>query len=135
MNGMFKNSRGLADLAKHLHIAHCINDHNLDFVAISENRRRKFSQRLLDHLSGGKEFEWTSQPLRGRSGGILLAVRTYTMEVMARLGRDYHIKLHIHNKVDNFMWSLVAVYGLHRKNLRLFFFVSWLTRRIIRTQS
>jgi hypothetical protein len=34
-----------------------------------------------------------------------------TMEVMARSGGDYHIKLHIRNKADNFLWSLVAVYG------------------------
>jgi exonuclease III len=33
------------------------------------------------------------------------------MEVMVRLGGDYHIKLHIRNKADNFTWSLVAVYG------------------------
>jgi hypothetical protein len=33
------------------------------------------------------------------------------MEVIARSGGDYHIKLHIRNRVDNFMWSLVAVYG------------------------
>jgi hypothetical protein len=111
MNDMFKNSRGLEDLAKHLHIAHCINDHNLDFVAISETCRRDFSQRLLDCLSGGVDFEWTSQPPRGRSGGILLGVRTDTMEVLARSGGDYHIKLHIRNRADNFTWSLVTVYG------------------------
>jgi endonuclease/exonuclease/phosphatase family metal-dependent hydrolase len=33
------------------------------------------------------------------------------MEVIARSGGDYHIKLHIRNRVDNFIWSLVAVYG------------------------
>jgi hypothetical protein len=32
------------------------------------------------------------------------------MEIMARSGGDYHIKLHIRNRVDNFMWTLVAVY-------------------------
>jgi hypothetical protein len=74
MNGMFNNSRGLEDLAKHLHIAHCINDHNPDFVAISETGRRYFSQTLLDCLLGGIEFEWTSRPPHGRSGGILLGV-------------------------------------------------------------
>jgi exonuclease III len=111
MNGMFSNSRGLGDLAKHLHIAHCIKDHNLDFVAILETGRRDFSQHLLNRLAGGVDFEWTSQPPRGRSGGILLGVRTDTMEVMASLGGDYHIKLHIRNKADNFAWSLVAVYG------------------------
>jgi hypothetical protein len=111
MNGMFNNSRGLRDLTKHLYIAHCINDRNLDFVAISETGRRDFSQTLLDHLSGGVEFEWTSQPPRGRSSGILLGVRVDTMEVLDRSAGDYHIKLHIRNRVDNFIWSLVAVYG------------------------
>jgi hypothetical protein len=36
LNGMFSNSRGLGDLVKHLRIAHCIRDHNLEFVAISK---------------------------------------------------------------------------------------------------
>jgi hypothetical protein len=40
---MFKNSRGLRDLAKYLHIPHCIPDHGLDFVAILEKGRRDFS--------------------------------------------------------------------------------------------
>jgi hypothetical protein len=50
MNGMLSNSRGLGDLAKHLHIAHYIKDHNLDFVAISETGRKDFSQCLLNRL-------------------------------------------------------------------------------------
>jgi hypothetical protein len=33
------------------------------------------------------------------------------MEVLDRSSRDYHIKLHIRNKADNFTWSLVAIYG------------------------
>jgi hypothetical protein len=111
MNGVFQNSRGLGDLSKHLHTAQCIHDHNLDFIAISETGRRDYSQRLLDRLSRGVDFEWTSQPPRGRSGGILLGVRSDTMEVLARSTGDYHIKLHIRNRANNFTWSLVAVYG------------------------
>jgi hypothetical protein len=94
-----------------LHIAHCIIDHKLDFVAILETGRRDFSQTLLNRLSGGVEFEWTCRPPRGRLGGILLGVRTDTMEVLASSGGNYHIKLHIRNRADNFIWSLVAVYG------------------------
>jgi hypothetical protein len=58
-----------------------------------------------------KDFEWVYRPLRGRSGGILLGVRTDTMEMLASSGEDYHINLHIHKKDDNFIWSLVAMYG------------------------
>jgi hypothetical protein len=112
MNGMFRNRRGLGDLTKHLHITHCIRDHILDFFfAISETGRRDFSQRLFDRLSGGVDFEWTSQLPRGRSWGILLGVQIDTMEVLARSSGDYHIKLHIRNRADNFTRSLVAVYG------------------------
>jgi hypothetical protein len=34
MNGTLMNRRGLGDLAKHLHIARCTRDHNLDFLAV-----------------------------------------------------------------------------------------------------
>jgi hypothetical protein len=44
-------------------------------------------------------------------GGILLGVRADIIEVLDCWGGDYHIKLHIRNMADNFIWSLVAVYG------------------------
>ena len=111
MNGMFKNSRGLRDLAKHLHIAECIREHVLDFVAISETGKRNYSASLLNRLSGGEDFAWVSRPPHGRSGGLLVGVRASTMEILDDSGGDFHIKLHIRNKSDNFKWSLVAVYG------------------------
>jgi hypothetical protein len=47
---------------------------------------------------------------RARSGGLLLGVRVDTMDVLVDLGGDFHIKLHTHNKSENFRWTLVAVY-------------------------
>ena len=58
MKGKIWNDRGLRDLAKHLHIADSIKEHELDFVAISESGRRDFSMHTLNHLSGGIEFIW-----------------------------------------------------------------------------
>ena len=111
MNGIFANSKGLGDLAKHFHFADCIRDHNLDFLAISVTGRRDFSQSLLNRLSGGLDFAWHCHPPRGRSGGILLGVKIDSMEVLAESDGEFHIKLHIRNKVVNFLWSLVTVYG------------------------
>src|SRR6266511_3982976 len=111
MNGMFMNSRGLGDLAKHLHVADCVRDHDLDFVAISEAGRRDFPVHVLNRLSGGLEFTWHCLPPRGKSGGILLGVKTNSMEVLAFSDGDFYIKCHLRNKADNFTWSLVAVYG------------------------
>ena len=102
MNGMFANSRGLRDLAKHLHFAHCIQEHALDFIAISETGKRDYSASLLNRLSGGEDFAWVSRPPRGRSGGLLVGVRASTMGILDNSGGDFHIKLHIRNKSDNF---------------------------------
>ena len=58
MRGMFWNSGGLGDLAKHKHIADCVKDHALDFVAITESGKRDFPTRDLDHFSCGYDYEW-----------------------------------------------------------------------------
>jgi hypothetical protein len=42
---------------------------------------------------------------------MLVGIRSDTMEVLASSDGEYHIKLTIRNKVDNFIWDLVAVYG------------------------
>src|SRR3954467_14750823 len=111
MNGMFSNSRGLRDLAKHLFFADCVRDYKLDFLGISKTDRRDFSQSQLNRLSGGVDFTWVSRLPRGRSGGILLGVRDETMKILASSVGDFFIKLHIRNKADDFVWSLVVVYG------------------------
>jgi hypothetical protein len=102
MNGMFRNSRGLGDLAKHSHIADCCKDYNLDFGAISETGKRYYSQSLLNQLSEGLDFQWFAHPPRSKSDGLLVEVQTDTMEVLASSNGEYHIKLTIQNKVDDF---------------------------------
>ena len=92
MNGMFMNSRGLADLAKHLHIAQCIRDHNLDFVAISETGRQDFLVSVINRISGRLDIHWYCYPPWGWSGGILLSVNSSSMNVLAASDGDFHVK-------------------------------------------
>jgi hypothetical protein len=40
------------------------------------------------------------------------------MDVLACLDGDFHVKLHIRNKLDNFTWSLVAVYGAAQEEFK-----------------
>ena len=67
MNGTFFNRRDVRDLAKHLFIAKCNREYNLDFLAISETGSCDFSVSLLNRLSGGIDFTWVSRPPRGHS--------------------------------------------------------------------
>src|SRR6266540_4833673 len=119
MNGMFMNSRGLGDLAKHLHITDCVRDYNLDFVAISEAGRRDFPVHVLNRLACGQDFTWHYLPPRGRSGGILLGVKMSSMDVLAFSVGEFHIKVHLPNKAKKFTWSLVVVYGQPRRSIKL----------------
>jgi hypothetical protein len=104
-----------------LNIAHHVRDYKLDFLAISETGRRDFPSTLLDRLSGGVEFDWHSCPPRGRSGGMLLGIKTETMELLGHSDGEFHIKFQIRNKSDNFTWSLVAVYGAAQEEYKAAF--------------
>jgi hypothetical protein len=115
---MFSNIRGLGGLAKHLFFADCIWEYHLDFLAISEMGRQDFTQSFLSRLSSGVDFVWHFRPPRGCSGGILVGVWTDTNDVLACLDGDFHVKLHIRNKLDNFTWSLVAVYGATQEKFK-----------------
>jgi hypothetical protein len=56
-----------------------------------------------------------------QSWGLLLGIQTDFIDVLASSDREYLIKHHIHNKVINFAWSLVVVYGAAQKNKELIF--------------
>jgi hypothetical protein len=65
MKGMFWNSRGLSDLAKHRYIADGIKERNLDFVAIMESGKQDMQRVNLNQLLGGADFIWHCLPPRG----------------------------------------------------------------------
>jgi hypothetical protein len=46
-----------------------------------------------------------------RSEGILLGVWAFSLELFDYSVGEFHIKFHLWNKSDHFIWSLVAVYG------------------------
>jgi hypothetical protein len=43
------------------------------------------------------------------------------MEVLAHSMGEFHIKFHIRNRADNFIWSLVAVYGVAQEDSKAAF--------------
>lgn len=79
-----------------------------DEDSLAKAMRRKATHNLDNQ--GGIDFTWISQPSGGRSGGILLGVNTWTMNVLASSDGEFHVKLHIRNKADNFTWTLVVMH-------------------------
>ena len=74
MKGVFWNSRGLADLAKHRFLAELVKEEQINFIALSETGRDSFPDHVLKNLCGGRDFLWHAMAPHGRSGGILLGV-------------------------------------------------------------
>ena len=111
MKGMFWNSDGLGDTAKHLTINETVRDKNLDFVALIETRRASFAIPFLRFLGGGKDYAWHCLPPHGRSGGILVGINNASLCVQKVVTGDYCVKFHVKSKLDGFCWVLVVVYG------------------------
>ena len=70
MKGVFWNSRGLADLAKHRYLAEMVREEQINFIALSETGRDNFTDTTLKNLCGGRDFIWHNMAPHGRSGGI-----------------------------------------------------------------
>jgi hypothetical protein len=111
MNGMFWNSNGLTDQAKPRFLFNSVNEHHLDFIAISESKRADFNQPELAHYYGTKDFKWSWTQPRGRSGGILVGVNLEKLLVQGIVHDNFLLKFKLKNMDNNFEWTLIAVYG------------------------
>ena len=83
--------------------------------------RQDFTDRELNELAGGGlNFIWLWLPARGRSGGILLGVKD-SLEVEGHEIMNFCIWANIRDRLSNFRWSLVIVYGLAYHDLSAVF--------------
>jgi hypothetical protein len=102
MKGIFWNSRGLRDLAKHDFLHNISLEKDLDFIAILVTNKNNFLDECLDIFCCGKVFLWHCIPPNGRSGGILIGVNALVFEVQSCLSGEFFVKLHLKNKHDRF---------------------------------
>jgi exonuclease III len=118
MKGIFWNSRGLGDLAKHNLLSNFSKEQRLNFIVIMEMGRSDFSDSTLRHLCSGVDFLWHSMPRRGRSGGMLLGVNPSVFDNGTIDEGDFYCKFCLRNKADGFIWALFVVYGPAQDDLK-----------------
>jgi exonuclease III len=111
MKGIFWNSRGLADLAKHRFLAELVKEEQINFIALSETGRDSFPDHVLKNLCGGRDFLWHAMAPHGRSGGILLGVDLMIFDIGAISEGDFYVKFTLRCKANDFKFVLYAVYG------------------------
>ena len=110
MKGVFWNSRGLKDLAKHRFLADLVMDEQINFIALSETGRDDFPDHILKNLCAGRDFLWHSMAPHGRSGGILLGVDLNVFDIGAIVEGDFYVKFTLRCKKR---WlQICVIYGL-----------------------
>ena len=116
MKGVFWNSRGLADLAKHRYLSEMVKEEQINVIMLSETGRDDFSDNILKIFCAGRDFIWHSKAPEGRSGGILLGADLNVFDIGAIDEGDFYVKFILRDKSDGFKFALYAVYGPTQQN-------------------
>jgi hypothetical protein len=66
MKGVFWNSRGLADLAKHSFLVELVRQEQNNFIALSKTGHESFPDHVLKNLCAKRDFLWHAVAPHGR---------------------------------------------------------------------
>ena len=88
-----------------------ISQEKIDIIGIQETIKQDFSNKELRSLDGDNKFLWKWLPAKGHSGGILMGVKGDSLEVEDWECFTYAIKAVIRDRVSNFRWCVITVYG------------------------
>jgi exonuclease III len=121
MKGVFWNCNGLRDPAKPRFLFDSVTEHHLDFIALLETKRNDYNIAELGHFYANKNFLWDWTPPKGRSGGILVGFNKDKFNVLDIKHDNFVLKFKLRNKVDNFEWNMLAVYGAAQESEKEFF--------------
>jgi exonuclease III len=111
MKGVFWNSRGLADLAKHKFLTELVREEQVNFIALFETGRESFPDHVLKKLCARRDFLWHAMAPHGRSGGILLEVDLSVFDIGAIDEGDFYVKFTLRYKSTDFKFVLYSIYG------------------------
>ncbi|WVZ52923.1 hypothetical protein U9M48_003922 [Paspalum notatum var. saurae] len=73
--------------------------------------RLKKKQKFRFKKKKGRDFLWHCKPPVGWSGGMLMGINLLTFDTGEIEEGDFFIKFKVRNKVDDFRWLLVSIYG------------------------
>lgn len=108
---MFWNVRGLGTVHRRSYVKAHILQEDLDIVALQETIKQGFSDKELKEMSGVHDFHWIWSPAKGHSGGLILGYKTELFELEQEEFSGYFIGVLLRNRVTNFRFWVVNVYG------------------------
>jgi exonuclease III len=105
------NVRGLGKAGRRKQVRDHILHNDIDVVGLQETVKKEFLDSDLCDLAGGLNFIWFWLEAKGKSGGMLVGVKIDVLEVEDNTQGEYSILITIRNRMSNYRWNLVIVYG------------------------
>jgi hypothetical protein len=93
LTGFIWNRCGIRDIIKRYFILDTTITSSVGFIGIQETIMQEYPEAILNSLCGNLDFNWTSIPSRGRSGGILVGVNETTFQVLEKETRIYCVRV------------------------------------------
>jgi hypothetical protein len=112
MKILFWNIRGFGKPARRRHIRDYIREERVGAMGLQETIKEDFTQKDLGDITGDVMFLWIWKSARVHSGGILMGVREEIFEVEDMEVADFYVSMVLRQRVHNFRWELITVYGL-----------------------
>jgi hypothetical protein len=85
---------------------------------MQETMIKEFSVPELRKLVDGYNFSWNWSASQGHSGGTLIGVRQGDLDTEEIDEGNFFSSVKIRNRVDNFCWEIITVYGLVKFELK-----------------
>ena len=111
MKALFWNIRGMGKKSRVGLLKEHMFKEQVDIVGVQETIKHDFTEGELSLLSNGRPFQWKWLPARWHSRGISVGVKTDLMEVEDWFLGEHLIGVSIRQRLNNFRWQLVVVYG------------------------
>lgn len=111
MRILFWNVRGLGKAHRRRWVKEHILSEDIDMVAIQKTIKQDFSDIELKEMAGDRDFSWLWIPSRGHSGGMLSGIKSEEYEIESSFKGLYSLGLLIRNRVNNYRFWILNVYG------------------------
>jgi exonuclease III len=116
MKVMFWNVRGLGRGSRRSLVRNHIISDNLEVVALQETIKQNFEDWELRELAGNQSFSWCWSPSKGHSGGMMIGIRSDSLEVEDHIYEAYFMGVLVRNRVTNHRFWIINVYGPAQHN-------------------
>jgi exonuclease III len=87
---------------KRKHVRELVEEHGVDFIGIQETQLEVFRDSWLEQLGARQSFYWHAAASNGRSGGILVRVRSEKFDVLEVEQGLHFVRFYLADKITNF---------------------------------